>query len=296
MEQHQPSDSTLALRHPVIIDYIALTKPELTLLSVVSAVGTAFMALHDSGYYLPVLHTFVGTLLAGAGAGTLNQYLERNHDAMMKRTTSRPLPAGRVKPGEALAFGIFLSISGVLYLASVVNILAGILTALTLASYLLIYTPLKRRTPFATVIGGIPGALPPLIGWAAARGSLTTESFALFFILFFWQMPHFLALAWMYRKDYARAGYKMLPVLDASGSATSRQILIYSIALIPASVLPTLVGLAGLIYFAGALLISVASLLVAIRFSFDRSNANARHLFSASLLYLPILFFFLMIG
>jgi protoheme IX farnesyltransferase len=296
MERHHTSDTTIALHHPAIVDYIALTKPELTLLSVVSAVGAAFMALHGSGYYLPIFHTFVGTLLAGAGAGVLNQYLERGHDAMMKRTADRPLPAGRLKPGDALAFGMFLSAGGVLYLTSTANILAGILAASTLVSYLLIYTPLKRRTPFATVIGGIPGALPPLIGWAAARGSLTTESFALFFILFFWQMPHFLALAWMYRKDYARAGYKMLPVLDESGIATSRQMLIYSIALIPASVLPTLVGLAGLVFFAGALIISAASLLVAVRFSLDRSNANARRLFSASLLYLPVLFFFLMIG
>jgi protoheme IX farnesyltransferase len=296
MDRHDTPDTTIALRRPAILDYIALTKPELTLLSVVSAVGTAFIALHGSGHYLPIFHTFVGTLLAGAGAGALNQYLERDHDAMMKRTASRPLPAGRLKPDDALVFGLFLSISGVLYLISAANILAGILAASTLASYLLIYTPLKRRTPFATVIGGIPGALPPLIGWAIARGNLTPESFSLFFILFFWQMPHFLALAWMYRKDYARAGYKMLPVLDASGVATSRQMTIYSIALIPASVLPTLVGLAGMIYFAGALLLSIAALLVAVHFSLDRSNTNARRLFSASLLYLPVLFFFLMIG
>ncbi len=296
MEQHHLSDTTITLRHPAIIDYFVLAKPELTLLSVVSAVGSAFMALHGSGYYLPILHTFVGTMLAGAGAGTLNQYMERTYDARMKRTANRPLPAGRVKPSEALALGIFLSVSGVLYLSAAANILAGILTALTLISYLLVYTPMKRRTPFSTVVGGIPGALPPLIGWAAARGSLSIESFSLFFILFFWQMPHFLALAWMYRKDYARAGYRMLPVLDAPGIATSRQILIYSIALIPASVVPTLVGLAGMVYFAGALLLSVASLLVAIRFSLDRSNANARRLFSASLWYLPVLYFFLMIG
>lgn len=296
MDRHYTSESVITLRHPVIADYLVLTKPELTLLSVISAVGSAFMALHGSAQYLPLLHTFIGTSLAGAGAGALNQYFERNHDAMMKRTATRPLPAGRVKPVEALAFGIFLAISGILYLASAANILAGILAALTLLSYLLVYTPLKRRTPFSTVIGGIPGALPPLIGWAVVRGSLTTESFSLFFILFFWQMPHFLALAWMYRKDYARAGYKMLPVLDTTGIATSRQILIYSIALVPASVLPTFVGLAGLIYFVGALLLSSALLFVAVRFCIDRSNTNARQLFSASLLYLPALFFLLMIS
>jgi protoheme IX farnesyltransferase len=231
----------------------------------------------------------------GSAAGVLNQYFERRYDALMKRTEHRPIPSGRIQPIEALFFGIFLGVVGLSYLALFTNWVATSLAMLTLVSYLAIYTPLKRKTPFATVVGGIPGALPPLIGWAVVRGSVSIEAWSLFFILFFWQMPHFLSLAWMYRNDYTRAGYKLLTVLDPSCVITSRQILVYSIALIPASLMPMLVGLTGMLYFIGALILSIGFLAIAIRLYFVRTSFAARKLFYASLLFLPALFFLMML-
>jgi protoheme IX farnesyltransferase len=269
-------------------------KPELTLLSVLTAVGSSYLAAREMGNYLSLLHTFIGTLLVGGAAGALNQYIEREYDAQMKRTAQRPIPAGRVQPADALFFGIVLAVGGILYLTLAGNITAGILALLTLTSYLFVYTPLKRRTPFATIIGGIPGALPPLIGWVVASGNLTREAWALFFILFFWQMPHFLALAWMYRNDYARAGYKILSVLDSSGKITGRQALIYCVALIPASLLPTLIGMAGMIYFSVMILASTGFLFLAVSMYRLHTTKTARRLFYASLVFLPMLFFLLM--
>jgi len=271
-------------------------KPELTLLSVLTAVGSSYLAAREMGNYISLIHTLIGTLLVGGAAGTLNQYIERDYDAQMKRTAQRPLPSGRIDSADALFFGIVLAIGGILYLALAGNLLAGILAALTLASYLCVYTPLKRRTPFATIVGGIPGALPPLIGWAVTRGDLSREAWALFFILFFWQMPHFLALAWMYRKDYERAGYKILSVLDPSGKITGRQTLIYSIVLIPASLLPTLLGMAGIIYFSAMLILAFVFLFLSISMYRHHTFVSARRLFFASLIFLPLLFFFLMIS
>lgn len=237
-----------------------------------------------------LVHVFIGTAAVGAGAGALNQYAERAYDAMMKRTEQRPLPAGRLQPAQALMFGATAGLGGIAYLALATTLTAGALAAVTLASYLFIYTPLKRRTPFATVVGGIPGALPPLIGWTAVHGGVDMAGWSLFFVVFFWQMPHFLALAWMYRRDYARAGYQMLTVLDPEGLATSRQILVYTTVLVPAALMPTLVGIAGVTYFAGALLLSAAFFAAAIQLYRERSNQNARRLFFASLAYLPALF------
>jgi protoheme IX farnesyltransferase len=236
-----------------------------------------------------MVHTLIGTLLVGSGAGALNQYIERNSDALMRRTESRPLPSRRVQPRDALLFGIVVSVLGVLQLGLLTHPLAGSLAAVTLASYLFMYTPLKRVTPFATVVGGLPGALPPLIGWAAVAGELSIGAWSLFFILFFWQMPHFLSLAWMFRKDYARAGYKMLTVVDPTGEVAARQILIYSLALIPAALAPTLLRILGSLYALGALILSLGFLFQAIRLSRDRSNANARKLFYGSLVYLSAL-------
>jgi protoheme IX farnesyltransferase len=270
-------------------------KPELTLLSVLTAVGSAFLALHGSKQYSLLVHTFIGTILVGSAAGVLNQYIERRSDAMMKRTEHRPLPAGRIQPGEALFFGIALGFAGLSYLAILTNWIAVSLSMLTLVSYLAIYTPLKRKTPFATVIGGIPGALPPLIGWAVVQGRVSMEAWSLFFILFFWQMPHFLSLAWMYRNDYARANYKLLTVMDTTGAVTSRQILVYSIALIPASLMPLLVGLTGEYYFFSALIFSVGFLIAALHFYRVRTNFAARKLFFASLILLPALFLMMML-
>ena len=289
MSENFAHAGAIQVRRPLILDLLTLTKPELTLLSVVTALGGAYLASATGSGLGVLLHTFLGTFLVGGGAGTLNQYAERNLDALMRRTENRPVPAGRVSQRVALLFGLALSIGGVAHLALFTQPLAAFLAVATLVSYLLLYTPLKRITPFATVVGGIPGALPPLIGWAAVTGDLTMGAWSLFFILFFWQMPHFLALGWMYRKDYARAQYRLLTVVDPSGEAASRQILIYTIALIPASLMPTMVGTLGLLYFVGALILSVTLLQVAIRLYRDRSNVTARKLFFGSLLYLSLL-------
>jgi protoheme IX farnesyltransferase len=288
--------NSISIRHTnAIADYAMLMKPELTLLSVLTAVGSAYLALSGSSHYILLVHTFFGTTLVGGAAGVLNQYIERRYDALMKRTEHRPLPSGRIQPAEALFFGIVLSVAGLSYLAVFTNLVAVSLSVLTLVSYLAIYTPLKRKTPFATVVGGIPGALPPLIGWAIVRGSVSMEAWSLFFILFFWQMPHFLSLAWMYRNDYARAGYKLLTLLDPTYAVTSRQILVYSIALIPASLMPMVVGLTGMFYFMGALILSIGFLSIALHLYFVRTNFAARRLFYASLLFLPALFFLLVL-
>jgi heme o synthase len=271
------------------LDYIALTKPELTLLSVVTALGGAYLASGHSLSFSLLMHTFVGTLLVGGGAGALNQYIERDLDSQMRRTEHRPLPAGRIHHRKALLLGVLLSLAGVIELAFFTHMLAAFLALVTLISYLFIYTPLKRVTPFATVVGGVPGAIPPLIGWAAVSGELSMGAWSLFFILFFWQMPHFLSLGWMYRKDYARANYKLLTVLDPSGEASSRQILVYCIALIPAVFMPTLVGVLGVTYFIGALILTLGFLWLAVRLFRERTNPNARRLFFASLIYLSVL-------
>jgi heme o synthase len=282
-------------RSYAFVDYIKLMKPELTLLSVLTAVGSAYLALRGSTQYYLLVHTFVGTSLVGGAAGVLNQYIERRYDAFMRRTERRPLPAGRIQPVEAVIFGLMLACSGILYLWTMANSIAGTLAVLTLLSYLFIYTPLKRKTPFATVVGGVPGALPPLIGWAVVRNSLQMEAWSLFFILFFWQMPHFLSLAWLYRKDYARAGYRVLTVLDPTGRVASRQILVYSIALLPASLMPTLVGLTGFVYFAGAMVLSIGFLAAAVQLFRQRTQIAAQRLFYGSLIFLSFLFFLLMI-
>ena len=271
------------------LDYIALTKPELTLLSVVTALGGAYLAGGHSLSVSLLLHTFFGTLLVGGGAGALNQYIERDFDAQMRRTEHRPLPSGRIHHQNALLLGVVLALTGLVELALFTHLLAAFLALVTLTLYLFVYTPLKRVTPFATVIGGIPGAIPPLIGWTAVSGELSMGAWSLFFILFFWQMPHFLSLGWMYRKDYARANYKLLTVLDPSGEASSRQILVYCIALIPAAFMPTLVGVLGAIYFVGALILTLGFLWLAVRLFRERTNPNARRLFFASLIYLSVL-------
>jgi protoheme IX farnesyltransferase len=289
--------NSLALRHTNrISDYLMMMKPELTLLSVSTAVGSAYIALQGSMHYFLQVHTLIGTILIGGAAGVLNQYLERQYDAMMKRTEQRPLPAGRIQPAEALFFGIVLGVAGLSYLAIFTNWVAVSLSVITLVSYLVIYTPLKRKIPFATVVGGIPGALPPLIGCAVVRGSVSMEAWSLFFILFFWQMPHFLSLAWMYRKDYARGGYKLLVVLDQSGDVTSRQILIYCCALVPASLMPTLIGFTGYTYFTGALILSISFLITGIVFFRKQSPIAARRIFYSSLIFLSSLYILLILA
>jgi protoheme IX farnesyltransferase len=233
--------------------------------------------------------TIVGTALVAGGASAFNQVIERRTDALMRRTRMRPLPDGRLPVPEALAFAALLSTTGLLILAAGVNALTGLVALATLASYALVYTPLKRHTSFATVIGAIPGALPPVIGWAAAANGLSQGAWVLFGIVFLWQLPHFLAIAWMYRDDYARAGLPMLPVIEPDGRSTARQAVVYAAALLPLALAPTLVGMSGAIYFAGALTLTLLFLAVAIRFAWTRAVQDARRLFFASIVYLPIL-------
>ncbi len=276
-------------------DYWTLTKPEVNFLVLVSTlVGFDLGSRsHFSGVLL--FHTLLGTLLVASGTGTLNQYIERKSDAFMRRTARRPLPTGRVAPAEALLFGIFLAIAGGLELWLAANPLTSILALLTLTTYLLFYTPLKRRTPLCTLVGAFPGAMPPLIGWAAVRNGLGLEAWVLYGILFCWQFPHLLAIAWMYREDYARAGLQLLPRNDREGRATWKQILGYTLALLPISLIPAFRGDAGAVYLVGAGICGLLFLYCGVRWATARTNALARQLLMASIVYLPLVFSLLML-
>ncbi len=295
MRSNIENNGTIAIERSKFADYITLTKPELTFLSVVTALGGFYLGVAGSLPIETMLHTLFGTLLVGGGAGALNQYIEREYDAMMRRTENRPLPSGRLSPTEVVLFGSILSIAGVVELTVFANPLSGFLAIATLVTYLFLYTPLKRITWVSTIVGGIPGALPPMIGWAAARNEITIEAWILFGILFFWQMPHFFSLAWMYRKDYERAGYPMLTVLDAEGKQTSLQILLFCVGLIPVSLMLTLYAGLGIVYFVGALVTGGLFLYFGIELLRTKSNTSARKMFFASLLYLPILLAFMVI-
>jgi len=273
-----------------VADYWSLTKPEVNSLVVASTLAGFYLAWRGPMNYTLMIHTLLGTLLVASGTATLNQWVEREFDARMRRTANRPLPAGRLSSSEALWFGIGLSVAGGLELALAVNILASFLALLTLASYLLLYTPLKRKTSYCTLVGAFPGAMPPLIGWAAARGNLNLEAWILYALLFFWQFPHFLSIAWMYREDYERAGLLMLPPNDPQGRLAARQILATSIALLPVSLLPTLLGQLGMTYFFGALALGLAILYYGASTAMVRSKVMARRLLLASVFYLPLVF------
>ncbi len=297
MEKSKASWSDrLASRRPLadvsgkLADYWALTKPEVNSLVLVSTLVGFYLASRGPLKLMLLVHTLLGTLLVASGTATLNQYIEREADGQMRRTAKRPLPAGRLAPAEALWFGIILSAAGGLYLTVTVNTLASLLALFTLGSYLILYTPLKRRTPLCTLVGAFPGAMPPLIGWAAARGNLSPEAWALYAILFFWQFPHFLSIAWMYREDYARAGLLMLPAGDREGRSTARQILAYSLALLPVSLIPTWIGQVGLTYFFGALVLGLTFVHCGARLAISRSNALAKQLLRVSVVYLPLVF------
>ena len=270
-------------------DYVALAKPRLNGLVVASALAGYAMAGGDTSDVLRVCCTLIGTGLVAGGASAFNQLLERDTDGLMRRTRLRPLPDARLQPSEAMWFGSALSAIGLVVLAAGANILSAVVALGTLASYAIVYTPLKRRTSFATVIGAIPGALPPVIGWAAGRGDLSQGAWVLFGILFLWQLPHFLAIAWIYREDYARAGLPMLPVIEPDGRSTGRQAVVYSAALLPLAMGPTLLGMTGAVYFAGAFLLTGGLLALSIRFATARSIATARRLFFGSIIYLPLL-------
>ena len=275
-------------------DYWVLTKPEVNLLVVMSTLAGFYLAWRGPLNVTLLASALVGTLLVASGTGTLNQYVERASDCSMRRTARRPLPAGRLHPAEALIFGILLSIGGGVLLWLEANALASILALLTLVTYLLVYTPLKKKTALCTLMGAFPGAMPPLIGWAAARGSLSTEPLVLYAILFLWQFPHFWAIAWMYREDYSRAGLRMLPPDDLEGRLTSRQILVFLGALVLVSMLPALMGQAGKVYGLGAGALGGYFLLHGARLAKSRTSALARSLVRASVIYLPLIFSLMM--
>jgi protoheme IX farnesyltransferase len=287
------SGVSIGLQRLRVLDYLTLTKPELTMLSVVTALAGCYLASAEGVPLVPMLHVLVGTILVGGGAGALNQFLEREFDGQMRRTENRPIPAGRIHPMEGLLFGILLAAGGVLYLTATTNMLTGFLAALTLTSYLFLYTPLKRITPAATLVGGIPGALPPVMGWTAVSNEISLAAVALFAILFCWQMPHFLSLAWMYKKDYMRAGYKVLAATDAGGLRTSQQILLYCAALIPASLSLAIIGTAGSLYGISAVVLGIVFLVYGLHLYHARTNNAARRVFFASLIYLPVLLLFM---
>ena len=238
--------------------------------------------------WIRLLNTLIGTALAAGGTIALNQYIERDLDAKMRRTRLRPLPDGRLQPDGALIFAIAISVGGVLYLLLAVNALSSLLAATTVATYIFLYTPLKRKTSFCTVAGAIPGALPPMGGWVAAQGSLSLEAWVLFAIMFFWQVPHSLAIAWLYRTDYQRAGFKLLPVIHPDGRSTGHQIVSNCMALLAVGLIPTLMGLAGSIYFLTALVLGIVFLWYGVSFAISRSTVSARRLLLASYLYIPL--------
>jgi len=280
-----------ALPRTRVADYLELTKPRIAVLVLFTVAAGAVLAAGGSVHVPVLLHTLLGTGLVAAGASALNQLLERDSDAWMRRTENRPLPAGRLHPLEVLVFGCGLGTTGIVYLAvTLQRPWAAVIAAVTFVSYVAIYTPLKRRTPLNTLVGAVPGALPPLIGWTAVRGTLDPEALALFFIVFLWQVPHFLAIAWIYRDEYARARLRMLPVLDPDGARTGRQMLTYCLALVPASLAPVVFSNAGIVYLAGAVLLGAFFLVRAAGFTRDRTAAQARRVLRGSLVYLPALF------
>lgn len=279
--------------------YIELTKPRITWLILMSAgigyfFGARFSVTLTSGttgwHWLALLHTILGTGLIASGTAALNQWIEREADAKMRRTQARPLPSGRLTARNALLFGIAISAAGFLELVFGVNLLTGLLGLFTLSFYLFVYTPLKQVSPHSTTLGAIPGAMPPLIGYAAASGTLNADAWILFAILFLWQFPHFYAIAWMYREDYERAGILMLPVVEPDGESTARQIFLYSLVLLPISLIPSLFAMTGTVYMVGAIAIGSYYVYMSTRVRFQRTRQQARRVLLASIVYLPALY------
>lgn len=268
-------------------DWMELAKPRITLMVVLTTAVGFLLAAPDPFPALRFVHALLGTALVASGASALNQVWEREHDARMRRTSGRPLPSGRMAPDRALLFGVALALSGMGELAVFVNLLTALLGGLTLAGYVFLYTPLKRVTSLATVVGAVPGAVPPLMGWTAVRDAIEPGGWVLFGILFLWQMPHFLAIAWLFREDYERGGFPMLPVVDPSGQSTARQAVLYGAALLPVSLLPSLLRITGPVYLGAALLLGIGLLGYCWEFARALSHAAAKKLMMASVLYLP---------
>lgn len=269
--------------------YVSLAKPGLTLMSVGTAIAGALLAPHEAFRLTNLILLAAGTLLLGGGCVALNQFLEREYDGRMRRTRQRPLPAGTITPVAGLLFGASLALAGLAALAFT-SMLAVALGITTLLSYAFVYTPMKRRSHFATAVGGLPGALPPVIGWTAMTGSFATEAYVLFLVVFLWQMPHFLALGWMYREDYAAGGYRLLPSVDSTGKITARIILVYTCVLLPASVLPMVLGLAGWTFLILDVIAWLAFFVPVIRLARSMTDEHARKVFLASLLFIPAFF------
>jgi protoheme IX farnesyltransferase len=285
----------LPRRPSMVADYLALTKPRLNLLVVATSAAAYYLGVPDSARslagidWLRMVHAVGGTALVAGGAAVLNQVYERDTDALMRRTRERPLPDGRVTASDARVFGIILALAGVAWLAAASNLLAALLACATLGVYLIVYTPMKRRSAAATLIGAVPGALPPVIGWTAAQGTASAGGWVLFAIVFFWQIPHFMAIAWLYRDDYRQAGFPMLPVVEPDGKRTGRQALFYSALLVAASIVPTLLAISGWMYFWIAAGLGAGMLFLSARFAAERSAATARLLFLGSITYLPLI-------
>lgn len=269
--------------------YVALAKPDVTSLVVFTTAAGFSLGSRGLLDWVLMLNTLWATTLVAVGAAALNQYVERNMDAVMRRTASRPLPAGQLQPLEVLVFGVGAVFTGNVWLAIGVNRVSAFVALSTCILYLCAYTPLKTRTPLASAVGALPGALPPLIGWAAATGSISFQGWILFAIVFCWQFPHFMAIAWMYREDYARAGIKVLPVVDPKGDATFAQIIWTSALLVPVSLLPSLVGMVGMGYFFGALVLGLTQLQVGLWANRTRSNVRAKCLLHATVVHIPLL-------
>ncbi len=286
-----------ARRSPgLLADYVALTKPRLNCLVVATSATGYYLGGRGSTDVMAMTLAGAGTALAAGGAAVLNQLYERETDALMRRTRLRPLPDGRVAPADARIFGIALSLAGLLLLAARANWLAAGLALATILVYLIVYTPMKRRTPLSTLVGAMPGALPVLIGWTASHGSVALGGATLFTIVFLWQIPHFMAIAWLYRDDYGKAGFPMLPVIDPQGRRAGRQAVRYAAALVPVSLAPTFAGISGTVYFVSALVLGVALLVLAVRFAATRDDRAARALFLGSITYLPLLWIVMIAG
>jgi len=270
-------------------DFFELAKPRIVLMVLVTAFVGFYVGSEKIPDYLRLLQMLFGTALAAGGTLALNQFVERDTDAMMQRTRRRPLPDGRVQPREALWFGALITMAGLVYLALAVNLQSAWVTALITLSYLLLYTPMKRKSSLCMLVGAVPGALPPVIGWVAARGDFKVDAWVLFAIMFLWQVPHTLAIARLYREDFAKAGIQFLPVIDPEGATTNRQIISHCAALLAVSLLPTLLGLAGAVYFTVAFVLGVGFLASGISLAMESTPSGARRLLFASLIYLPVL-------
>lgn len=285
----QPLGDVVAAEKSWLAVYADLIKARLTFLVVLTTLVGFYLGYRGPVDYLLMIHAVLGTALVASGASALNQLLEREHDAKMRRTRNRPLPSGRLQPTTVMVFGGVCACAGLLYLALEVNLTTSVIGAISLLSYLFIYTPLKRVTWLNTAIGAVPGGLPALMGWTAARGELSREGWALFAILAFWQLPHFLAIAWMYREEYEKAGFKMLPGIDPSGHRTGRQAVSHTLGLLPVSLCPFLFHVTGPVYLAGALALGLVFLWFAVQFARQLTIPRARQLFFVSILYLPLL-------